>query len=143
MIAAVLDTNVLVSGFPARRGVPAALIGSWRAGAYRLVVSEHILGELAETWRDHYWAARFSPAEVADALALLRTEATVTAITARVAGVATHPEDDLVLSTAASAAADYLGTRDRQLLKLGTFQGVRIVHPADLADLLHEGGEEP
>ncbi len=76
-------------------------------------------------------------------MALLEAEATVVVLTVPVTGVATHPEDDLVLSTAASAAADYLGTRDRQLLRLGTFQGVRIVHPADLADLLHEGGEEP
>ena len=49
----------------------------------------------------------------------------------------THPEDDLVLSTAVSAVADYLATRDRQVLKLSTFQSVRIVHPADLARLLN------
>ena len=53
-----------------------------------------------------------------------------------VAGVATHPEDDLVLATAASAAADFLGTRDRQLLKLVSFLGVRILHPVDLLALL-------
>jgi predicted nucleic acid-binding protein len=61
VIVAVLDTNVLVSGFPGRVGAPAMLIDAWRQGAYRLVVSEHILEELAETWRDPYWQARFSP----------------------------------------------------------------------------------
>lgn len=50
MIVAVLDTNVLVSGFPAQRGVPAALIDLWRRGVYRLAVSEAILAELTETW---------------------------------------------------------------------------------------------
>ncbi len=54
MIVAVLDTNVLVSGFPARGGVPATLIAAWRQGAYTLVVSEPILEELAETWQDPY-----------------------------------------------------------------------------------------
>lgn len=70
------------------------------------------------------------------AVTLLLTEATLVEVTVSVDGVATHPEDDLVLATAASAAADFLGTRDRQLLKLGTFHGVRIVHPADLVSLL-------
>lgn len=54
MIVAVLDTNVLVSGFPAPGGVPAMLIDAWRQGAFRLVISEPILEELAETWRDPY-----------------------------------------------------------------------------------------
>jgi hypothetical protein len=42
VIVAVLDTNVLVSAFPAQRGVPATLIDLWRQGFYRLVVSEAI-----------------------------------------------------------------------------------------------------
>jgi hypothetical protein len=53
-----------------------------------------------------------------------------------VSGVATHPEDDLVLATAASASAGDLGTRDRQLLKLETFRGASNVHPAELVELL-------
>src|SRR5215210_3357313 len=61
VIVAVLDTNVLVAGFPARSGVPATLIDAWRQGTYQLVVSEQILEELAETWRDPYWQALFSP----------------------------------------------------------------------------------
>jgi predicted nucleic acid-binding protein len=72
------------------------------------------------------------------AIALLEIEANVVELIVPVSGVATHPEDDLVLATVASATADYLGTRDRQLLKLAMFQGARIVHPADLAALLEE-----
>ena len=77
------------------------------------------------------------------AVALLRTEAILTPITVPVVGVATHPEDDLVLATGLSAGADYLGTRDRQLLKLGTYGGMRIVSPGELLGILErEGGEE-
>ena len=53
-------------------------------------------------------------------------------------GVATHPEDDLVLATAVSAQADYLVTRDRQLLKLGSYQGVAIVSPTEFLDELQK-----
>lgn len=61
-----------------------------------------------------------------------------------VAGVATHPEDDLVLATAISGSADYLVTGDRQLRQLGSFQGVVIVSPRTFLDLLAsvEGDDE-
>ncbi len=53
------------------------------------------------------------------------------AITTSVAGVATHPEDNLVLATAVSASADVLISGDRQLLKLGSYEGVHILSPRD------------
>jgi uncharacterized protein len=53
-----------------------------------------------------------------------------------VSGVASHPEDDLILATAASGAADYLVTGDRQLLALGTFYEVRIVSARQFLDTL-------
>jgi len=53
-----------------------------------------------------------------------------------VSGVASHPEDDIVLSSAVSAAVDYLVTGDRQLQETGSFQGVKIVSPRDFLTLL-------
>src|SRR5437763_6992324 len=110
MIKAVLDTNVLASGFVAQSGstTPALLIDAWRARQYLLVVSTHILTELARTLQKPYFAARLSPAQVAADLQLLRSDGLLTALTVQVQGVATHPEDDLVLATAVSAKADYL-----------------------------------
>ena len=70
----------------------------------------------------------------------MRHEAEVTPITVRVAGVATHPEDDLVLATAVSAGADYLVTGDRQLQKLGRHGSVTILSPRGFLALLHEQG---
>ena len=116
---------------------------AWTSGdgeVFELVVSAPILAELRRTYQDPYYARRISPHLVEAAVALLEGEATVVELTVSVTDVATHPEDDLVLSTVASAAADYLGTRDKQLLKLDTFHGARILHPADLAALLDEVG---
>ncbi len=85
-----------------------------------------------------------TPEQVEAALALLRAKAHVVPLTVSVAGVATHLEDDLVLATVLSGAAGYLGTRDKQLLKLDGFRKVRIVHPADLINLLQPtGGAHP
>lgn len=136
MIVAVLDTNVLVSAFPAHGTVPALLIDAWREGIYHLVVSEHILAELTETWRDPYWRARFSSNESVEVIALLRGAAIVTALTVEVSGVATHPEDDLILATAVASNADYLVTGDRKLRAVGAFQGVTILSPREFLTAL-------
>lgn len=142
MIVAVLDTNVLVSAFPAHGTVPALLVDAWRQGAYHLVISEHILEELAETWTDPYWQARFSPTESAAALTLLRSAAIVAALTVEVTGVATHPEDDLILATAVAGAATYLVTGDRKLRAVGAFHGVTILSPRAFLDRLSQITEE-
>jgi putative PIN family toxin of toxin-antitoxin system len=139
VIVAVLDTNVLVSAFPAQRGIPATLIAHWRQGHFELIVSEPILTELEEAWRYPYWLARFPPAESAEAIASLRALAIVAPLTVEVVGVATHPEDDLILATAASSGANYLVTGDRHLRAVGAFQGVDILTPREFADLLAAG----
>ncbi len=110
MIRAVLDANVLVSGLPAASGTLSNLIDQWRAGRLRLVVSQHIIDEVSRAWTKPYWRARYSPTQVARALALLQQEAEVVPITIQVTGIATHPEDDLVLATPVSARVDYLAT---------------------------------
>jgi predicted nucleic acid-binding protein len=57
-------------------------------------------------------------------------------LTIPVIGVATHPEDDLVLSTALSGNATMLCTRDKQLLRLRSYQTVDILSPGELLALL-------
>jgi len=61
----------------------------------------------------------------------LREHAEVIPVTAELAGVATHPEDDAILATAVSARADYLVTSDKQLQRLGSYAGVTSLAPHD------------
>ena len=59
----VLDTNVLASGFIGEDkpdSTPGELVRRWRAQAFTLVVSEHILTELADTLTDPYFTRRLS-----------------------------------------------------------------------------------
>lgn len=67
---------------------------------------------------------------------MLRYRSAITPLTATVNGVATHPEDDLVLAAAVSARADYLVTSDTKLLRLESYEGVQIVSPATFLDVL-------
>lgn len=63
--------------------------------------------------------------------------AELTALTVVVEGVASHAEDDLVLSTAASANADYLMTGDAGLLAIRWYGSTQIVSPRDFLDILN------
>jgi putative PIN family toxin of toxin-antitoxin system len=137
---AVLDTNVLASGF-AGFLIPVSKSGQilhhWRAGQFELLVSEHILTELANTFANPYFQKRLTAQQAAGTIALVRSEATITPITIAVQGVATHPEDDVVLATAVSGGADYLVTGDSKLQERGSYRGVIIISPAEFLEILN------
>lgn len=141
MIKALLDTNILVSGFvsfkhPERP--PAQILHAFRAGLFELVISEDILEEVQETLKDPYFKNRLSSEDIIEAITLLIEETTIASVTVEIHGVATHPEDDLILAAAVSAKVDYLVTGDGPLLrKVGSsYQGVRLVTPKDFLKIL-------
>lgn len=140
MITAVLDTNVLVSGIVGQRRrqltPPAALVAAWRAGVFDLILSLDILSEVDRTLQKPYFAQRISHSQRLRLLTLLRRRSRVVQLTKRISGVASHSADDLILSAAVSAGADYLVTGDGPLQKLGSVQGVRIVSPRGYFDVL-------
>jgi putative PIN family toxin of toxin-antitoxin system len=100
-----LDANVLAPGFTSQSSASSRLIDLWRTGAFGLVLSDHVLRELARTLADPYFATRLSREEAAAILTLLSANAILTELTAEVRGVATHPEDDAVLATTLSGQA--------------------------------------
>jgi putative PIN family toxin of toxin-antitoxin system len=132
-----LDANVLAPGFTSHGSASSRLIDLWRSGAFALVLSEHVLQELARTLTDPYFASRLPREEATAILTLISTNATLTELTVDVDGVATHPEDDLVLSTALSGQATILCTRDKQLLRLGFYLTVAILSPGELVARLN------
>jgi putative PIN family toxin of toxin-antitoxin system len=134
VIRAVLDTNTIASGaarFRDGTSPPVMILQAWILGRFEMLISEALLKEVISTLSKPYFVMHVDPEVHVATLAALRDEATVVALTAVVSGVATHSEDDLVLATAVSAAADYLVTGDRQLQKLGQYLGVAIISPRD------------
>lgn len=136
MTRVVLDANVLAPAFVGTASASKRLVDLWRRQVYDLVVSEHLLEEVARTYTDPYFRRRITPERSARVIAFLRRRALLIEPAVLVHGVATHPEDDLILATGLSAAATYLAPRDRQLLKLGSFQETQIVSPGQLLALL-------
>lgn len=145
MIQAVLDANALVSGIVRIRvadSPPGEVFRRWRADQFALIVSAHIISEVRRTFRKPYLMERVPPVDVEDSLLVIQRRALIVAVTVTVSGVATHPEDDLVLAAAVSTEADFLVTGDRQLLKLGQYEGVRIVSPREFLAILDNQSDE-
>ncbi|MGH2534210.1 MAG: PIN domain-containing protein [Thermomicrobiales bacterium] len=140
MIRAVLDINVLLSGIVGverGRSTPGGLMRAWRAQRFELVTSEHIRSSVQRNLtEDPYFSRRLPPEEVAANIVSLAVDVTHAIISVQVVGVATHSEDDLVLSAAASAGIDYLVTGDHGLQGVGSYQGVKIVNPRAFLDVL-------
>ena len=57
-----------------------------------------------------------------------------------VTGVVRDPNDDMIVACALAAGADYIVTRDKDLLSLGEHEGIRIVTPRQFLDLLERSG---
>ena len=138
MIRAVLDTNTIVSAILVPGRASGQVLDAVRAGHFVLIVSSAIVDEVTRTLnrdriRQRY---RLTAHEVSATRRLLENSAELTELTFTVQGVATHPEDDLILATAVSGQADYLETWDAQLLKLNAYEGVTIVSPRDFLDRL-------
>ena len=135
---ATLDANLLASGLVAREGgTIASIIEAWQAGRFDVGLSQHLYGELARALTQPYFTRRVPPDAIARYLAFVARQATFYAIIVTVSGVATHPEDDLVLATAVSAGADYLVTGDRRFrMRVPSYQRVRVLSPAEFLALL-------
>ena len=142
MIRAVLDTNALASGALISQGVLPTIIDLWRDGAFALVFSEEIMIELSHTLAKPYFLTRLTTKDTEDYVELLDTAGEMVAVTSPVSGVATHPEDDLILATAVDGKADYLVTGDKKLQQLKNYQGVAIVSPREFLDILKAQEEQ-
>jgi uncharacterized protein len=142
---AVLDTNTLASGFLTAAGVGDRLLQHWLLGHSEFVISEEIIDELIYVFGKPYFRAHMSDQQAAENIALLRQRATVVAITVQLSGVATHPEDDVVISLAVSAQVNYLVTGDRRFRnKVGTYERVTLISPRDFLTMLDaEADEQP
>jgi len=138
MMRVVLDTNVIVSGVVGirrRESVPGQILRLFHAKRIEVITSDVLLAEIERTLSLDYFAQRTERWDRAKTLDTFREEGIKTTVTVNVEGVASHPEDDLILARALSAQVDYLVTGDKQLLARDGYEGLRIVSPRDFLGL--------
>lgn len=86
---------------------------------------------------------RFSPDQLAETLADLLSFLQVVRIANELKVIDADPDDDKVLECAVLGSATHIVTGDRRhLLPLGSFQGIRIVAPAEFLALMGAKGRD-
>jgi len=134
----VLDTNIVASGL-LWGGNPAQLLDTAQLGEIELFTSRPLLAELSNILVRRKFAKAVEASGLSiEALVLGYVELTTVVRPAAIAAaVAADPTDDQVLACAVSAQADLIVSGDRHLLDLGgTYQGIRIVTPAEAVQLI-------
>jgi putative PIN family toxin of toxin-antitoxin system len=129
-VTVVLDTNVLVAALVAE--------GLCREVVHRVIrmrgvaTSRPLLDELDTTLQRKF---KVTPATTAF-LKAFRELARVVELIPLEKAVCRDLDDDLVLATAVAADANLIVTGDDDLLVLGTYEGIAIVSPRRLLELL-------
>ena len=124
MIAAVLDADVLASGFlgfTLETSTPGEVLRRWADDEFQIVVSSEILTELeAHAFASEYFQRRIPTPLQHYILASLRRRCLIVPLTAGIQGIASDPDDDHVLDDAVSAGVAYLVTGDRAAIEWWT-----------------------
>lgn len=110
-------------------------------GSFELVTSRHILDEVSSTFEKPYFARRITLGQITRIKDLLEQQSRIVLPDVTVSGVATHPEDDLVLATALAGACRYLVTGDGPLRKVSMYRGISIITPAEFLQVLRTGAD--
>lgn len=141
MIRVVADTSVLVSNLLVPSGVPAQVIGAWRANRFFLVTSPQILAETRHTLEYPRIRRKYplTDREVNRFLTLLELEAEIVTWEPDVSAAGVRdPNDEMVLACALAGSASLVVTSDQDLRVVGEYRGVRMVTPRQFLFRLEE-----
>lgn len=140
MIRAVLDTNTLISVvINVAVSVSVEIYRSCKENRFLMITSSEILSELDAVLRRERMAKFHQLAdqqlqkivnEIAKVSLIVSGEVKVE--------VARDPSDDKVISTALAGKADYIVTRDRDLLDLKKYKGIKLVTPEEFMGILRK-----
>ena len=132
---AVLDSNVLISGFAYLRGNPFEILRALERGDIQVYISPFILEEVTPVLQRTF---RRDEATIEQALAFLRTHCTVIDPPPESSLAQLSPKDNRVLDCAIQGHVQYLVTGDKGILQLKEHQGIAIVTPREFLDLVRQ-----
>jgi len=126
---AVIDTNILISYFFGGPTI-ASVIDAVEKDAYIPALSPYMEQEFIETIRKPKISRRV---DISEALKFMEEwkNFALYVIPRYIVTICRDRNDNEILACALQAAADFIVSGDNDLLVLKTFQGIRIVTPAD------------
>lgn len=117
---AVIDTNILVSGFISKSSLPYHIVSKLRENAFELVVTDELWSEYEEVLSRSKlikWL-NVSEEEIVATLRRIQRGATIVISSTNFSIEIRDPKDKKVLAAALGGKADYLVTGDEDLLTL-------------------------
>jgi hypothetical protein len=135
MLRAVFDTNLLVSYLLTQSPIVSRLIEHWEHGRFDPVVSPPLLAELKIVLQRPHLLEKMV-ADPAPLIDLLESEAHRVPGALTLSGVCRDPKDDAFIACAIEGKAEYIISRDEDLLVLGEYQGVKVIRPETFLELL-------
>jgi putative PIN family toxin of toxin-antitoxin system len=137
-VKAVVDTNVIVSAVISLNSPPDRVLRAWQNGAFDLVLSDVLLDELADVLHRGPIRRRIGWPDEAIQRFLHSFEQVIIHAPRMSVRVVRDASDDRVVEAGLAANADYIVTGDRDLLDLGSYEGIEIVTPARFLAILRE-----
>jgi putative PIN family toxin of toxin-antitoxin system len=132
VIEVTADSNIYVSALNFA-GAPLRFLDAARHGLCRVAISAWIVEEVARTLRTKFL---WDESRLRDALASVGDFTVMVDPPRTLRVVLVDPDDDRILECAIAAGSQYLVTGDGDLLRLGQFQGVRIIKVAEFLTFL-------
>lgn len=141
---AVIDTNVLISGFISRESYPAKLVDGWVEKRFEPVVSEEIIKEYREVFARDRFSALGSVEERLKLLGTLLSFEHVVLVNPqeRICMVKDDPGDDIFLECAAAGECEFIISGDQHLLKLKQYKNIKVITAKEFIELLKDSEEK-
>ena len=136
---AVPDVQALVQGVLSRSGPAGALLESWERRETEIVTCEEIVSTFEAVLKRPHIQRKFAHLAgeaIVTFTAGLREQTVFVSPDEIPRIVPFDPDDDIVLACAVAGHADYVISRDRHLLVLGSYQGIPIVSTEAFARIL-------
>ena len=125
----VIDSSVWISAFQFE-GTPLKAL-DLITGQWRIAICEAILAEVRSVLKVKF---NWPEANIEEALACYQRETIVVRTVGALRGIYRDPKDDVIIECAVMAGADLIVTGDKDLLAVGSYEGIRILTPREFLD---------
>lgn len=126
MIRVVADTNMLIASI-FWNGAPYRIITSALDHKIEIISSPEILNEVRKVLKQEF---RLSEQETDDIVNCIMSYTTIIEPKIKVK-VVRDPKDDMLIEAALDSGSHYIITRDKDLLVLKQYQGIKMVKPEE------------
>lgn len=146
MLSVVLDSTILVSSFLSEGGLSFEIFQHGKTRKFIWYCAEEIVQETRRVLLEEQRIRKkyhYTDEQVSDFLESVRVVAIMVQALPEIHVIRRDPKDDKILACALTTQANYIVTRDKDLLDLNNYHGTQIITPEDFIAVLQQGANQP